>query len=138
MKKQRFVLLGLGLLLAATSAFSQTVVSKAKIPFDFIVAGKTLPAGEYAIQKLELAESTLAIRSSDLRTQMMAQSNRCEALNAPSEGKLVFHKYGEQYFLAQIWSAGNPSGRELPKSQREVEVAQDYTVQNVIIVADLR
>ena len=43
-----------------------------------------------------------------------------------SEGtKLVFHRYGDRYFLAQIWVAGNNSGSELPKSPREVEVAQD-------------
>ncbi len=25
--------------------------------------------------------------------------------------KLVFHRYGDQYFLAQIWTAGNDRGQ---------------------------
>jgi len=138
MKKQLSALLGLGLLLVATSAFSQTVVSKANIPFNFIVTGKTLPAGDYTITKLDLATTNLAIRSADMQTQMIVHPNRCEALSAPTQSKLVFHRYGDRYFLAQIWSSGNVSGHELPTSQREAEVALDYPVQNVVIAADLR
>ena len=51
MKKQRFVLLGLGLLVGM-SAYAQTVNLKADVPFDFIIRGATLPAGEYTIQGL--------------------------------------------------------------------------------------
>jgi hypothetical protein len=38
---------------------------------------------------------------------------------------LVFHRYGSQYFLAQVWSAGNSEGRELPRSRAEREVASN-------------
>ena len=34
--------------------------------------------------------------------------------------------------------AGNNRGQELPKSGRESEVAMDYPVQNVVVVAALR
>ena len=138
MKKQLFALLGLGLLLATASAFAQTVALKANIPFSFIVTGKTLPAGEYTIQSMDMQGTVLSIRNADLQPISMVISNRCESPNASAQTRLVFHRYGNQYFLAQIWRAGNNSGHELPKSSRETEVALDYPVQNVVLVAALR
>ena len=45
MKNQLFALIGLGLLLATASAYAQTGVVKANVPFDFIVNQTELPAG---------------------------------------------------------------------------------------------
>jgi hypothetical protein len=138
MKKQLFVVLGLGLLLATASAFSQTVALNANIPFNFIVTGKTLPAGEYTIQPVDMQGKVLSIRDSDQRPKSMVISNRCHSLSASAQAKLVFHRYGDRYFLAQIWRAGDNSGYELPKSTREVEVAKDFTEQEVVLMATLR
>ena len=52
--------------------------------------------------------------------------------------KLVFTRYGEQYFLSEIWMAGYRAGWQVPKSRREVEIAQNETVQQVVILAELR
>lgn len=138
MKKQLFALLGLGLLLATASAFAQTVALKANIPFNFIVTGKTLLAGEYTIQPVDVQGRVLSIRDSDLQSKSMVISNRCESQNASARTKLVFHRYGDRYFLSQIWRAGHNSGLELPKSTREVEVAMDFTMQEVVLMAALR
>jgi len=137
MKKQLFALLGLGLLLLGISAYAQTVNLKADVPFNFIVSGATLPAGEYTIQGLGDGNA-MSIRSSDNKEKRLAMSHRCESLKTAERTKLVFHRYGDRYFLAQIWVAGNNSGSELPKSPREVEVAQDYPVQQVVLFAALR
>jgi hypothetical protein len=138
MKKQLFALFGLGLLLATASATAQTVALKANIPFNFVVTGKELPAGEYTIQPVDMQGTMLSISDSDLRPKSMVISIRCESLNRSPQTRLVFHRYGDRYFLAQIWRAGNKSGYELPKSNRETEVAQDYRVQNVGLIATLR
>ncbi len=45
MKDQLFALIGLGLLLATASAYAQTGVVKANVPFNFIVDKTELPAG---------------------------------------------------------------------------------------------
>ena len=138
MKKQLLALLGLGLLLATVSAYAQTINVKANIPFNFVVDKSTLPAGEYTIQSLSLSEKALAIRSADQDAKAMVLSMSCRSLNPSEQTKLVFHRYEDRYFLAQIWVAGDNSGRELPKSRHETEVARDYPVQNVILVAALR
>ena len=135
MKKQLFVLLGLGLLLGMP-AYAQTVNLKADVPFNFIVTGATLPAGEYTIKGL--GNGTMSISSSDMNAHTLVLSNRCESINSATKSKLVFHRYGDRYFLANIWVAGETSGRQLPTSGREREVARDYSVQDVVLFAALR
>jgi hypothetical protein len=39
--------------------------------------------------------------------------------NAPDHGSLVFDHTGDKYYLRQIWTAGNPTGLECPKSPAE-------------------
>src|SRR4029077_11244120 len=135
MKKQLFVLLGLGLLVA-TSAYAQTVNLKADVPFNFIISGATLPAGEYTMREMG-AGSAIAISGPNPKANTIVLSQRCASLNAAKQSKLVFHQYGDRYFLAQLWVAGSDSGRQLAKSPREMEVARDFTVRDVVLYAAL-
>jgi hypothetical protein len=80
----------------------------------------------------------MMIRSSDDKVVNGFLPNVCESGKVPEVSKLVFHRYGSQYFLTQIWTAGNARGKELPESGREREVAMDYTPQDVVVVATLR
>ena len=50
-------------------------------------------------------------------------------INGPSalghtSPRLEFHRYGDQYFLAAIKGASSGSGREVPQTGREKEVAK--------------
>jgi hypothetical protein len=53
------------------------------------------------------------------------------------ETKLVFHRMGGLYFLYQVWTAGNDTGREFPKGRIEVQMAQNRETPEVVIVAAL-
>jgi hypothetical protein len=140
MKNQLFALIGLGLLLATASAYAQTGVVKANIPFNFIVDKTQVPAGEYRFQSLGTTNSALAIESSDRSLLKMFLPIACESSQPQTTTKLVFHRYGDQYFLAQVWTAGTTRGSELYQSEREKEVAMDFTSrpQDVVVVATLR
>ena len=138
MKNQLFALIGLGLLLATASAYAQTGVMKANVPFNFIVDKTDVPAGQYLIQGVGTTGTAMAIESSDRSLVKLVLPIACESSQAQEKSKLVFHRYGDQYFLAQIWTEGDNRGSELPKSQRENEVAMDYPSQNVVVVATLR
>jgi hypothetical protein len=138
MKNQLFALIGLGLLLAAASAYAQTGVVKANVPFNFIVDKADFPAGQYLIQSFGAGGSAMTIQSRDGKVIKAVMPIACESIQAPKKTKLVFHRYRDQYFLAQIWTAGNDQGRELPASRRETEMAVAYPARNVVVAATLR
>ncbi len=102
MKKQLFALVGLGLLLATVSAYAQTGVVKANIPFNFIVDKANLPAGEYVVQSVSSSGKAVMIQSSDRKYTKMLLPNTCVSLKGAEKTKMVFHRYGDRYFLAQI------------------------------------
>jgi hypothetical protein len=138
MKNQMFALIGLGLLLATASAYAQTGAVKANVPFNFIVNKAELPAGQYRIQPMGITASAMAIESPDGKVVQAFLPNACASPQAQKTTKLVFHRYGTHYFLAQIWKAGNDRGQELAASGLETEVARDYPAQSVVVVATLR
>ena len=107
MKNQLFALIGLGLLLATASAYAQTGVVKSNVPFNFIVDKAELPAGEYVIQNFGINGGAIAIQSRENHVAKVVLPNVCESSQAQPKTKLVFHRYGSEYFLTQIWTAGN-------------------------------
>ena len=138
MKNQMFALIGLGLLLATASAYAQTGLVKANVPFNFIVEKTELPAGAYVIQRVGSSDTAMAIESSDRKVIKLVMPNACESARAQDTTKLVFHRYGSEYFLAEVWTKGNARGKQLHKSGRESEVAMDYPAEDVVVVATLR
>lgn len=104
---------------AAVAANGQTSRSlRAQVPFDFVVADKTLRAGEYQVRPLNDAGNVIVIGNQD-GDRALQQSTRAERNEKQLHAKLVFHKYGNTYFLSQIWMAGESSGREIPKTRQE-------------------
>ena len=112
----------------------------ANIPFAFTVGNMTLPAGQYRVEKVRDGSPALLIQRTDRSASMMVIASAVEA-NAPqTQTKLVFHRYGNQCYLSQVWTAGNARGRELPKSAKEKEhglLARNETPDQVTIVARL-
>ena len=137
MKKQLLALLGLGLLLATVTASAQTMHLKADVPFDFVVGGRTLPSGEYTIRTLNGGNQILAISAPDQKA-IVFLTNMCKSLNTSPESKLVFARYGDRYYLSEMWIEGNSTGRQLPKSRSEVRVADNENRDTVVVLAELR
>jgi hypothetical protein len=113
MKKQ-MSLLGLGLLVVTALAYAETVNMKVNVPFNFVVGGATLPSGEYRVEGLGIAGNAISIRKLDKTAASLTLAIRCESSKTPEQSKLVFHRYGDRYFLAKIWMAGDNSGHEFP------------------------
>ena len=126
MKKQ--IAVGVALLVAAIAAgpsHAQQIVAKANIPFEFQMGNKTMPAGEYLIQRVsDTNEVALMIRRTDASAATAITTFAVDAKNGDSEPELVFHKYGNSYFLSEIWT-GQGQGRHLPASKREKEWARE-------------
>ena len=87
------------------------------VPFAFSANGEKLPAGHYI-----LSQQSDIIRIFNHHHQGMYVASH-PALRAQTDGsKLVFHRYGDEYFLASVWITGNKSGKELFPSGAEREL----------------
>src|SRR5579864_3311507 len=86
---------------------------KAPVPFSFVANGKTMPAGECTIQIMVNGRTTLSISSGEQHA--FAHPISDEPSNGSKKTALVFHRYGDRYFLARIMRA-RKIGYELPAS----------------------
>ena len=102
--------------LAVLAIPAEAAEISAKIPFSFVVNGKTLPPGTYHVSTS--ANQALLVRGYD-SGGVFAMGNSMESRD--SDAKLVFHKYGAQYILREAW-LGNGRGRELPETRQEREL----------------
>ena len=105
----------------------------ANIPFDFSVADKKLPAGKYWINrsKLSTGDLIIQIKSTNGHENISRLTIPVITVNATKDASLVFHRYGDEYFLSEIWPAGGVTGRELPKSRAERELARKAQVNQI-------
>jgi hypothetical protein len=132
LKKQAikpFVLLSLLLSLSALNVYAQgdKPIRKVEIPFDFSVRDKTLPAGVYSISRVNQDKTMLLLRSEDGREAVNISTYSVQAKQRPEKGKLIFHRYGETYFLSQIWEPNEMQRRQLSNSRRERSIERDLS-----------
>jgi len=111
------------------SAHGQTLAYRvrANIPFDFIVADKTLPAGEYYISRTRQYsnDDVLTISTVDGRALAVRLTFGVQVLTPKKQGVLIFNRYGDQHFLAQVWVAGSSLGRVFTQSHSERELERE-------------
>jgi len=125
--------IGLLALLAVPVVQAQSGMLVANIPFDFHVGKTSLPSGEYNIKPLN--PETLLIQSKDGSSSAVSITFGATSSKIQDTGKLVFNRYGDQYFLSKVWRPGVSTGRELPKSRSEVEMARNMPKPETTVVA---
>lgn len=92
----------------------------ATIPFDFYAGGKTLPAGVYVVARsTQVSAEGLVLRRTDGGGSLFLTTRVTQASEVQRQSKLVFHRYGSEYFLSEVWTSARSVGRELPMSPRE-------------------
>jgi hypothetical protein len=112
--------LAIGFIAIPAHAQAGTLLS-AKIPFDFTVMDKTLAAGDYMLtivnpDQLKIKDENGKI----LAIAMIKDSGRSSA----EKGQIIFHCYGYQCFLAEVWPPNRQHGRELFTSKTEAALAK--------------
>jgi hypothetical protein len=103
----------------AGTSFAQSKTVRADVPFDFSVGNQLLPAGSYTIKAG--SEGFIAIRNHNKPIAVITLVHRDRA-KTPTGGKLIFHKYGDRYFLSEILSSWAVMNVTLPRSYMEKTV----------------
>ena len=99
------------------------------VPFAFYVAGEKLPPGHYAIAQL-----TDTIRIFNYHNQGLTVPTHPALRARTDSSKLVFHRYGDNYFLSAVWITGNTTGKELFPSRAEREFKARRTEMEMAVV----
>lgn len=126
MKKKQWQIVGfLAALLATSTAVGQSNQGDtiANIPFAFTVGNYTLPPGRYTVTRW--SEKALRVFNSQNQSTF-ALNNKVEG-RAPDSSKMVFHRYGNAYFLSEIWVSGNRTGVRVVRSRLENELVEKST-----------
>ena len=106
-------------LLTVTTSFAQDKM-RADVPFAFQVGKATLPPGTYTVSKI--TNHSIVIRNHQQAGQAALINYRDVEKGKTQSPKLIFQKYGQRYFLAEVWNGGT-TGMQLPESKREKEYA---------------
>lgn len=116
---------GLVLILAGAGAKAQSGSKmRVSIPFDFTAGGAKLKAGVYSVRRL--SDKSLSIRKIDgTRTALLNAPLSLGARDSAEGRRLIFNKYGEQYFLSQVWLEED-SGRQLFTNADEIRAAREF------------
>lgn len=122
-------------LAAAGAVHAQSDPVTARIPFDFVVGGRTLPAGNYVIHE-DLTRWTVTFQQEKGNGVAVALAMQNEALNRSEAPELVFHQYGDRYFISKVDFPGYRI--TLPATKLEHELAASSHKPGKTVVAALR
>ena len=122
-----FIALVLAAAIYPTKAHAQIVGDlEVNIPFQFHAGNAKLPAGEYRIHVVEDSDLALMeIVSADGSTSALFQVRESDANSAPAKNELIFNKYGNHYFLAELFEEGNATGSQVAESRYEKVVSHE-------------
>ena len=132
MKQQIFKLTAifaifLGLAVTGVQAQASSKV-EVNIPFEFSAGKTTLQPGVYSIKRM--SGNYLTLRSAGGKSAVILNAPlNLTSIDPESVERLVFNKYGDQYYLSQIWLTAD-TGREL--------IVRNKTAKPEIVALSLR
>ncbi len=123
--KTHLIQTALAALTLAAAGYAQSGEElKVVVPFDFVAGGRTLPAGQYTVSQ-PANSGAVVIRSDGSTPGVAILANRVGSSGKKEIGHLVFHRYGDRYFLSEVWGTDRDAGSQLPKTAQENKLAQD-------------
>lgn len=110
------VLAGLGSLTISAKAQEPDQIL-VKIPFSFVAAGQTFPAGEYKVTRLRAEEPRILLLV-NVENRANAVILRPESQEAPhGKVQLDFSSVGDQHFLSRVETADHTYNLSVPQSE---------------------
>jgi hypothetical protein len=111
----------------------------AQVPFKFMVGAKTIPAGECVISRGARDTKTLLIHNSTASISLFSTVFPVETKKTSDGYILLFHAYGDRYFLTGLRLKGDRTIYQLPESRAEAEMrAQNLPAAEKTLVASVK
>jgi hypothetical protein len=96
---------------------------EATIRFDFVAGESRLRAGDYSV--IRVSDKAFLLRSADGKSKAIVLAPiTIRQREEGSPERLVFNRYGSEYFLAQVWSDRTGDGHALYPAKTEARVAK--------------
>lgn len=110
---------------SASYANAQGREIKVNVPFAFENGSQHLPAGIYTLQM----QSDHVMLIHGQVNSGLTMTNPQETLRPSQKSKVVFRKYGDQYFLREVWTAASTTHFQCTKSKAEkrLQIARNET-----------
>jgi hypothetical protein len=133
MKRRARIIVALAILLAlyvGSTANADAFSLRTYIPFEFTAGRTTLPPGNYALNRLDGSQGIFLLRSAGHGVFLV--SHEAISGDTPEGARMVFNRYGERYFLREVWLSAS-RGYPLPETieERELVKAQDGKLTSV-------
>ena len=121
------------LVVGTTRAQEPGTEIRVSIPFDFTVRGKTLPAGEYEVKRINDEPIGLLIRNvHNKHDDVVFETEPKIDRSITKRDELIFTRYGDSYFLSEVVTAGEQTGEEVYPSHRERELKREMMTRNQV------
>ena len=122
----------IGLFASTTNAQAESSYHvRVRIPFAFKAGSKQMPAGLYDIS----FPSSHLVLFQDLDPGKVVTASLMATPSGDgtfqTNGRLVFHQYGDQYFLREVWRSGSTSGVTCDASPEERAILRSQNQQAV-------
>jgi hypothetical protein len=125
--------------LLATAQMGSAQKLTAQVPFEFIAGNQRIPAGECVVQSASPFGAAVNIRGSNPKISLYSMLLNGDTQKGTPVNALVFHKYGDTYFLSGIKLAGSQTTYDLPQGKAEAELrAQNVPASEEVVMAALR
>jgi len=133
MKLRLAIVIGCGLA-ASLGSYAQTGGIRGgihvKVPFDFFVASKAFPAGEYAVSSMS---DSVVIWDARGNRVAMALSNSIRR-NGGDTGEVVFACYAARCYLSELRTPDPGRSRALLRAKEEIELAKQQPAKPFVLV----
>jgi hypothetical protein len=119
-----------GMAVPANAQFRQTMMLRSKVPFAFISGDRTVQAGEYSI---EIKQRLVRFIDANGHPAQTIFSNPQQASGSEEKPRLVFHKYGDAYFLWQIWTGEHKADFRMSRTEYNLRAGLKADQDTVIL-----
>jgi hypothetical protein len=125
--------------LLASAQWGQSNKVVAQVPFQFRAGNQIIPAGECTVQAGSTFGNSLLVRNWEAKAGQFTMPVTSQTATPSATTALVFHKYGERYFLAGVKVKGSQIVYLMPEGKAESELrAQNIPASQEVLLARLK